>query len=201
MDILRKIVTSYLETDRMTDKNIGVLKKGIARLLRLKGTRRYADAVEVRLGSFEKGVAYYSDGTIFISNPARVLWWMFLTKSILVDMFLVVFAHEMVHAWQSSLNAHTNASTHAYTGAYTDDAACVGEAHANYVARQFAKEHGMLDAYNVGVHLLETYHFWRGDLARFRRCYVDMPREWRRTNKKRQGTVHRKSKSKNNKRP
>ena len=185
MDILRKIVTSYLETGRMTDKDIGVLKRGVAKLLRLEGTRRYADAVEVRLGSFQQGVAFYSEGTIFISNPARVLWWMFLTKSILVDMFLVVFAHEMVHAWQFSRDAYTAAGA---------DAACVGEAHANYVARQFAKEHGMLDAYNAGVHLLETYHFWRGDLEYFRRCYVDMPREWRRTNKNRQGTIHRKSK-------
>jgi len=186
MDILRKIVTSYLETDRMTDKDISVLKKGIAKLLRLDGSR-YADTVEVRLGSFEKGVAFYSDGTIFISNPARVLWWMFLTKSILVDMFLVVFAHEMVHAWQSSQNV---------TEEKTDDPECEGEAHANYVASQFAKDHGMLDAYNVGVHLLETYHFWRGDLARFRRCYVDMPREWRRSSSSKRRTKHSKKKKK-----
>jgi hypothetical protein len=112
---------------------------------------------------------------------------MFLTKSILVDMFLVVFAHEMVHAWQSSQNV---------TEEKTDDPECEGEAHANYVASQFAKDHGMLDAYNVGVHLLETYHFWRGDLARFRRCYVDMPREWRRSSSSKRRTKHSKKKKK-----
>jgi hypothetical protein len=113
-------------------------------------------------------MAEYRDHTIIICNPwNNPFLRLFYEKDILAYMFILVFAHEMVHAWQDEQGIFL-------------DRHCDAEAHANAVCVSIAEKYRLKSIYDMGVGLLKI-SFGVSDLLKpktkkrlpyFEECYV-----------------------------
>jgi hypothetical protein len=154
---IKNVVQKLIENNEMNISDIETLKLETARLiapfLNTKDTN-YVQDVVVHLSEpsgSSVAVYIYDERAIYIANPKKLLqkipfihYFYTLTDDIYVKMFSIVFAHEMVHAWQHYNNCGMTR--------------CLGEAHANAVSLRYAKEYNMEDVYELGVQLLGTFY-------------------------------------------
>jgi len=125
----------------------------------------------------ENKIAFYRyvDRTIYIANPVLFfnrfpLLHLFIsaTNETYIDMFIIVFVHELVHAYQ-----HQNTQCDVKSS-------CEKESHACYVAKQFSKKYNIYDIYQQGERILSLSHSIKSVLSGnqepydfFRKCYLD----------------------------
>lgn len=181
---IKKIVTDLLYSDK--DKGFDLLSLCYRCIQPFLGDRTVFNPKKVKIEfrsneAIANGVSVgvYDDitQTIYMANPIVFFKTYFflhlfttLNKKIYVEMFIIVFVHELVHAVQ-----HQNEKCKRVSS-------CEKEAHACFVAKKFAAKFGMRDTYRKGFEILSWSHSIRNTFSAthsekyeyFKQCYDKM---------------------------